>query len=1367
MFPPKGPNHYGQQPPYGGQQPYGQIPGSSGFAAPAAAGGTDGGRFGARPGQGAAAQYGGPYASVYGTQQVGGLGGKGPASSSVPSLPTRPTSLAESSKFSSAPVGSSLARPNDDYMAVRGYSQKLDQYGADYSLERRMYGEPTANLGRRDGLSDLDRRYPDQIPAGPQGSSMRHQQLLKGQLQPGSDTRQADYFAGRSAPIHQASQEIGAYGRVEADSRTVSILGTAPYGRQQTASLLEGAPRTNIDSLYGQGSSSAGYGAGLPPGRDYASGKGLLHPSSDPDYRDSMLPRVHPGISMIDDHRVDRIGYRHELDIRDEEHRRNLMLEREKEIEWERERELRVLRDRERERERERERDRERLLREREREREREHERERERERERGRERLRERREKERERDRKHGADPRREHTPPRGPGDRRRSSSVRSEKPVRRLSPRRDAVHRHRSPVKEIKREYICKVFPFRFVDNERDYLSLTKRYPRLAITPDFSKVVLSWAKEDLNLSLHTPVSLEHDIHDTDDNADEGAVISSERASSSNTPATIWNAKVLLMSGMSKGAFADITSLRSTEERVVHLNNMLKFAVFKKDRSLFAFGGPWNAAIDGGDPSVDCSCLIRTAIRCVRELVQVDLSSCTHWNRFVEVHYNRIGNDGLFSHKEITVLFVPNLSECLPSVDTWKNNWMAYRKSKAEKEQLTMKKEKSPCDSKEQKQGDLNKGKSVDADHLKEDDLGSSDMKNEKVDADTDQQDNDGEGKVDKVEEPIEKMGGDVDEKNTGEASVDHATGDKKPIKKKVIKKVVKVVRKKPTAGASSADKSSPEDKNVTAESASKTAEGGQSQQKSGDAGKEQEVAGINQQPEAKKPGKKKIIRRIVKRKVSASGSQLTAPATPAEMSKQSSEVQPEKNVESTTDAGNSQTKLEEGSKTPAEDISSQTKGEKPEEKEHTLTDHRSPNGNKVNHKEAMEQKDTKKDGKEKNDNKEKKNTDLKMDPKQKSLNDTKETKEKKKTDEPPKYPGFILQAKRSKQSKLRSTSLSLDGLLDYTAKDTEESVFELSLFAESFSEMLQHRMGCVILSFLEKLYRRYVVKRNQRKRQREEDLKKEEKKSSEKRPKKTHETITESADNPVGNLKMAKDGEENMSTDHSASVHDELPKESQVKLGADHPIVNHDEPAKEGEEKMSTDHSEAAPNKPEADAKMEEDPEYEEDPEEIEMYEDDEDMDDARAEEPIAEQNDNTNDREAKSEEVPADDGGNNKSTKETELENIANVHEKAASVEEKQSIEERGDLVDGGEKVLTKEVKPAKDEVVDKELLQAFRYFDQNRVGYLKVDDLRCILHNLGKFLSSRDVKDMVQTALIESNSARDNRILYLKLVKIVDL
>ncbi|AQL03899.1 ATP/GTP-binding protein family [Zea mays] len=313
----------------------------------------------------------------------------------------------------------------------------------------------------------------------------------------------------------------------------------------------------------------------------------------------------------------------------------------------------------------------------------------------------------------------------------------------------------------------------------------------------------------------------------------------------------------------------------------------------------------------------------------------------------------------------------------------------------------------------------------------------------------------------------------------------------------------------------------------------------------------------------------------------------------------------------------------------------------------------------------------------------------------------------------------------------------------------------------------MLQHRMGCVILSFLEKLYRRYVVKRNQRKRQREEDLKKEEKKSSEKRSKTMHETIIESVDNLGGSVEVTKEDEEKMSKDQSANVHAELPKEGQIKLGTDHPIVNHGEPAKEGDENMNTDHSEAVLDKPAADANMaEEDPEYEEDPEEIEIYEDDEDMDDAHAGAQNGEQNENTNDRDVKPE-VATADGGNNRSSTQPEVGNITNTHERAASMEDKLSVAEKGDSVEGGEKVVSKEVKPAKDEVVDKDLLQAFRYFDINRAGYLKMDDLKCILHNLGKFLSSRDVKDLVQVALVESNSARDTRIIYPKLVKIVDL
>ncbi|XP_047090309.1 protein SHORT ROOT IN SALT MEDIUM 1-like [Lolium rigidum] len=1361
MFPKKGPNPYGQPPPYGAQQPYGKIPGSGGYAtSTAAAGGVDGARFGGSAAQGGVGQYGGPYAAVYGAPKAGGLASNGPGSSELLSRQAHQTTLSESSKFSSGAVGSSLGRPNDDYLASRGYAPKLDQYSADYELDRRVYGEHSANIGRRDGLNDLERRYPDHIPGSHQVSATHHPQLLKTQVQPASDIRQADYFAGRTGPIHQGSQEISAYGRAEADHHSLPVLGSVPYGGQQQASVLGRTQRSTMDSLvYGQGSSSSGFGVGLPAGRDYASGKSLLQPASESDYRDSILPRLHPGVSMVDERTGDRLGYRRELDLRDDERRRDLLWEKEKEREWEYEQELRH-REIERERDRERERERER----REREREREH--------------LRVRREKERERDRKHVAVPRRERTPPRRPVERLQSSSVRSEKPLRRVSPRRGAVHRPRTPVKQIKREYICKVFPFRLVDADRDYISLTKRYPRLVISPDVCKVVLNWPKGNLNLSMRTPVSLEHDIHEVDEKFDERTVLSSEKSNSSNTPDTVWNVKVLLMSGMSNGAFADICSLRSAEDRIAHWNNVLKFAVFKKDHALVAIGGPWNAAMDGGDPSTDCSCLIQTAIRCTKELVQVDLSHCTHWNHFLEIHYNRIGKDGLFSHKEITVLFVPNLSECVPSVDVWKNTWIAYRKSKADREKLTIKNEKVPGDTKEQKKGtgddhlmkvdiakdatkiekvdtkmDEQQGKDGDAklaekegtqlieveernkqggDHLGKVDIGKDATKVEKVDTKMDeQQGKDGEAKLGENEgkqlvkvEEHNNNGGDLQGNTSGGAPVDHAVEDKKPTRKKVIKKVIrKVVREKPIAEASS-DNSSQVDKTVMAETVSKTVEE-EVQQTTVDVSKEKDGAVISQ-PETKKSGKKKIIRRIVKRKVVASGSKLNESTVPAETSKQGGEIQQENCDVSLTDAANSQIKLPEGSNVAAEVISNQKKEEKAD-KGTICTENQKSNGDKVNEQEVVKEKDTNEVGvsgtKDKTkDDKEKNSKDLQKDPKLNSLNDT---KEKKKSDEPPKHPGFILQMKKSKNSKLRSISLSLDGLLDYTTNDTEESVFELSLFAESFSEMLQFRMGCIILSFLEKLHKHYVTKKNQRKRPREEDLKKEDDKSSEKRSKTTDDSRTESTPNNIS-------------------------------------AVKNDEIVEDDVKNMIVDQTPAAPVEPETEEKMEdEDLDYEEDPEEVEIYEEDYDLDGATAEQ---QDGGNLNSTESNPEEVK----GNKKGGKVIEL-------EKPVSGEGTPTKAEKGGLVEVGEKVASKEGKVAvsekgdstKHDVVDKDLLQAFRYFDQNRVGYIKAEDLSRIVDNLGKFLSNRDVKELVQAALAESNSAKDNHVIYTNLVKMVDL
>ncbi|KAG6763937.1 hypothetical protein POTOM_031387 [Populus tomentosa] len=63
----------------------------------------------------------------------------------------------------------------------------------------------------------------------------------------------------------------------------------------------------------------------------------------------------------------------------------------------------------------------------------------------------------------------------------------------------------------------------------------------------------------------------------------------------------------------------------------------------------------------------------------------------------------------------------------------------------------------------------------------------------------------------------------------------------------------------------------------------------------------------------------------------------------------------------------------------------------------------------------------------------------------------------------------------------------------------------------------------------------------------------------------------------------------------------------------------------------------------------------------------------------------------------------------------------------------------------------------------LRQAFRCFDWNQTGYIRVEDMRLIIHSLGTFLSHTEIKELVQSALLESNTGRDDCILYNKLVR----
>ncbi|RDX61931.1 hypothetical protein CR513_59791, partial [Mucuna pruriens] len=386
------------------------------------------------------------------------------------------------------------------------------------------------------------------------------------------------------------------------------------------------------------------------------------------------------------------------------------------------------------------------------------------------------------------------------------------------------------------------------------------------------------------------------------------------------------------------------------------------------------------------------------------------------------------------------------------------------------------------------------------------------------------------------------------------------------------------------------------------------------------------------------------------------------------------------------------------------------ETKSEKDDKKEERGTGEKSgakTDKQKASDKDVNNVKGKVKDGEKSKDEKVTKERDGKS---------SKEVKDKRKSDEPPRHPGFILQTKWAKDSKIRSLSLSLDSLLDYTDKDVEESTLELSLFAESFYEMLQFQMGCRILTFLQKLRIKFVTKRNQRKRQREDEHEKDaENKSPVKRQK---------GDDPT-----VKSDSTNMDTSNPTQVDDE-------KAVAE----NDNSSDKEEDVKMEDGTDE------------EEDPE--EDPEEYEEMENGSPQHDA-SNDKNAEQEANAN---IKSENITINDKAEDETSK-GEIKVKDEVQESKVDTQLKEEKEGKDDN--------KKETPVVKEVAVDRELLQAFRFFDRNRVGYVRVEDMRIIMHNLGMFLSHRDVKELVQSALLESNTGRDDRILYNKLVRMNDI
>eukprot|EP00262_Sarcandra_glabra_P006358 TRINITY_DN1857_c0_g3_i1.p1 TRINITY_DN1857_c0_g3~~TRINITY_DN1857_c0_g3_i1.p1 ORF type:complete len:802 (+),score=246.13 TRINITY_DN1857_c0_g3_i1:210-2408(+) len=729
------------------------------------------------------------------------------------------------------------------------------------------------------------------------------------------------------------------------------------------------------------------------------------------------------------------------------------------------------------------------------------------------------------------------------------------------------------------------------------------------------------------------------------------------------------------------------------------------------------AIGGTWNAETDGGDPSVDEFSLVQTAIRCTRELVQIDLASCQQWNPFLEIHYDRVGEDGFHSYREVTVVFLPDIASCLPSPDVWRSQWFSRRKAREERilEMTSKKKDESG------RKKDDAKGHSAAAEAAK----GTDGIRREKDDKIKKEEEADAvTAKLNHESKSADKPAKKVEKENLDsmkkEKNIDSVNA-----KKDDPKNAEKVMKRKRDSKSSNS-----EDNN---KSAANEKEGkGVAKVRKNEEGTEQVHPEVPETTIKKK--QKKVVKKGSKMKTAEKEKEVNAddktdlkkgvdeePKNTTKKNKKnkiipkkSEELSAEKEMMKNTDDQKNNEKAI---------MKAEGKEDKPEETKQTEeVENDAGKGRKELKSQDASVEKINRDAKTrsqkvmvvKNDNLD---SGMVQDGNKRGKVDSsgankgeikllKEKKEKSKPEEPPLYPGLFLVTKRSKNLNIRATTLSLDGLLDYNESDIAEATFELSLFAEVLYEMLQYKMGCLILAFLEKLRENYLNKKNQRKRIQEENLDKDNEKPENSSSKRLR--VSETIKSEGGSGKPV-----------TSSISDSKPQDLMGKveaIGAEQDEQRVDKETEESEESE------------------------EDDPEEEPLDEDEEEN-----------VGDNDKSQEEEASEDEHDDTGKESPDSSPK-----------ASGQEVKTDDKKGDT-DEKPKAAEKEEAP-KQPIVNKVLLQAFHYFDRNSVGYIKVEDLRTIINNLGKFHSRRAVKELTRVAVLESNKNRDDRINYPELLKV---
>lgn len=130
------------------------------------------------------------------------------------------------------------------------------------------------------------------------------------------------------------------------------------------------------------------------------------------------------------------------------------------------------------------------------------------------------------------------------------------------------------------------------------------------------------------------------------------------------------FSVKVMLLSLPSiEGFYSQCCNLDEDEQapkEMVHPTTLFKFLLLEKAEKVELPGGAWSPDEDGPSPAKDSSTLVHTAIRYVKEQMDLDLSSCTQWHKMAELKL--LSDDKV----ETIVIMMPDVWNLMQTTEEW-----------------------------------------------------------------------------------------------------------------------------------------------------------------------------------------------------------------------------------------------------------------------------------------------------------------------------------------------------------------------------------------------------------------------------------------------------------------------------------------------------------------------------------------------------------------------------------------------------------------------------------------------------------------------------------------------------------------------